>query len=182
MRGFHLVFVAAALGGCAGSPIVHSSYYNSAYTPSHVTLAAASGPSLAVIRFDPFPSDRDNAAVVAAMQGRNFGPKMFFTQTPRPDDRYGYKVVLDFSSASARYATQCVAPPTPAATTPPADSIVVTASFCVGAILLTDASGSISGVRGPDDPAFQRLIADLLAALTPPYDPNRRGDDWMDAH
>jgi hypothetical protein len=179
VRGFQLALAAAALGGCAGTSIVHSSYYNSAYTPSHVTLAAASGPSLAVIRSNPFPADRDNAGVLAAMQGRNFGPKMFFTQTPRPDDRYGYKVVLDFGSGSARYASQCTAPPTPPAAAAAAGPIAVTASFCVGEVLLTDASGSIGGARGPDDPVFRRLIGDLLVALTPPYDPNRRGDDWL---
>lgn len=171
------VIAAAALSGCMDGAIVHYSYYNSAYTPDHVGLAAASGPSLAVIRNDPFPQDRDNRAVVAAMQGRNFGPKMYFNQVPRPDDRYGYKVILDFGGERSGY-TQCTVPPTPPATTAPAGRISVLATFCIGDLLLTDALGSISGASGPEDPRFQRLIGDMLVALTPPYDPNRRGDDW----
>jgi hypothetical protein len=180
VRPYQVLLVGSTLCACADMSIVHNSYYNSAYTPGHVQLAAASGPALAVIRNDPFPADRDNAGVLAAMQGRNFGPKMFFTQAPRPDDRYGYKVVLDFGSASARYASQCTVAPAPPAAVPSSGPIAVTATFCVGDLLLTDASGSISGASGPDDPLFRRLIGDLMVALTPPYDPNRRGRDWMD--
>jgi hypothetical protein len=54
------------------------------------------------------------------------------------------------------------------------------AAFCVGDLLLTDALGSIGAASGPEDPGFQRLIGDLMAALTPPYDPNRRGTEWPD--
>lgn len=171
--------VAAALAGCADGSVVHYSYYNSAYTPGHVGFAAANNPSLAVIRGNPFPQDRDNRGVVAAMQGRNFGPKMYFNQVQRPDDKYGYKVVLDFGGPAVGYA-QCASDPTPPATAAPSDRISVMAAFCVGDLLLTDALGSIAAASGPDDPRFQRLIGDLMAALTPPYDPNRRGNEWPD--
>jgi hypothetical protein len=168
------------LSGCADRSVIHYSYYNSAYTPGHVGLAAASGQSLAVIRNNPFPQDSDNRGVVAAMQGRNLGPRMYFAQVERPDDRYGYKVILDFGGARGGY-DQCARPPTPAATTPPGGPISVLATFCVGDVLLTDALGSISGASGPEDPRFQRLIGDLLVALTPPYDPNRGRGCFMRA-
>lgn len=180
MRAVALVAIGFGLSACTGASIVYNSYYSSAYTPSHVDLAAASGPSLAVIRNDPFPDDSENAGVLAAMQGRNFGQKMYFSQTPRPDDKYGYKVVMSFGADSYSYAGQCEVPPAPASPTPPAGEIAVTAAFCVGDRLLTDASGSISGASGPDDPNFRRLIGDMMVALTPPYDPNRRGRDWPD--
>lgn len=181
MRPYHhLLLFGLVLAACADTSIVHYSYYNSAYTPSHVDLAAASGPSLAVIRNDPFPADRGNAGVLAAMQGRNLGPRMYFTQQPRPDDRYGYKVILDFGGSPPGGYAQCAATPAPAATTQPSGRISVAASFCVGDLLLTDAYGSISGASGPDDPRFQRLIGDMMVALTPPYDPNRRGREWPD--
>lgn len=179
MRTLTVLALAAAVAGCADGSIVHYSYYNSAYTPGHVQLAAANNPSLAVIRGNPFPQDRDNRGVVAAMQGRNFGPKMFFNQVQRPDDKFGYKVILDFAGAQPGYAA-CGTSPTPAATTPSSGPVSVLASFCVGEVLLTDALGSISGATGPEDPRFQRLIGDLMVALTPPYDPNRRGDEWPD--
>ena len=177
-----VALLAAALGlaGCADTAIVHYSYYNSAYTPGHVDLAAASGQSLAVIRDNPFPEDVDNRGVVAAMQGRNFGPKMYFAQVQRPDDKYGYKVILDFGSKGGSY-DECMRPPSPPAHTPAKGEISVFAVFCVGNLLLTDALGSISGASGPDDPRFQRLIGDIMVALTPPYLPDRDHHCFMRA-
>jgi hypothetical protein len=163
---------ALALPGCANTSIVHYSYYNSAYTPGHVDLAAASGQSLAVIRGNPFPEDDDNRRVVAAMQGRNLGPKMYFAQVERPDDKYGYKVILDFGGGRGGY-DECARPPTPPVQTRPSGEIAVFAAFCVGNVLLTDALGSISGAGSPEDPLFQRLIGDIMVALTPPYLPDR---------
>jgi len=171
------IFVLAVLtAGCAGASVVHSSYYNSGYTPGHVQLAA-NGDVLAVIRDNPFPADRDNAGVVAAMQERNIGPKMHFSQTERPDDRYGYKVVLDFGGNSYGYGGICRAEPTLPASNPPTGRIWVTGAFCVGDTLLTEANGSIGEASGPTDPRFQNLVSDVLVALTPPYDPNRRNND-----
>jgi hypothetical protein len=172
-----LLAAALALGACADASTVHTSYYNSGYTPGHVQLAAASGPSLAVIRNDPFPTDRNSEGVLAAMQARNFGPKMYFTQTPRPDDRYGYKVVMNFGPSIYGSGYSCAYEPTPPASTPPSGPINVSAAFCVGDILLTDAAGSVGGATGPDDPRFHRLIGDIMVALTPPYEINRGGDD-----
>jgi hypothetical protein len=193
MRAPIILALSAALCGCTDSSIVHHNYYNSAYEPGHVMLAAANGPSLAVIRNDPFPQDRNGEGVLAAMQGRNLGPRMYFSQTPRPDDKYGYKVILDFAGrgGDAGYGSsgyggialtygasyQCQASPAPASAAPPAAAppsgdIVVSAAFCVGNLLLTDASASISGASGPDDPRFKRLIGDVMVALTPPYIPN----------
>ena len=184
MRAPIILALGGALCGCADGSLIHHNYYNSAYEPGHIALAAANNPSLAVIRNDPFPQDRDNEGVLAAMQGRNLGPRMYFSQAPRPDDKYGYKVILSFNGAPAaegsyasgyglgygNYSYQCQAGPTPAAATAPAGGeISVDAVFCVGNLMLTDASGSIGGATGPDDPRFQRLIGDIMVALTPPY-------------
>ena len=172
------LFLALGLQACANTAVVHYSYYNSAYTPGHVDLAASIGHSLAVIRDNPFPQDPDNRGVVAAMQGRNMGPRMYFAQVERPDDRYGYKVILDFGGSRGG-ADECTRPATPAAKTPPQGEIAVFASFCVGNVLLTDALGSISGATGPEDPRFQQMIGDIMVALTPPYDPNRGRSCFM---
>lgn len=176
MRPMVLLAAGLSLSACADASIVHHSYYDSAYTPDHVQLAAASGTALAVIRNDPFPADRDNVGVLAAMQGRNLGPRMYFSQTPRPDDKYGYKVVLSFG-AGGGYRGQCTASPAPRAVVPTNGPISVSAAFCVGDRLLTDAAGSIGGATGPTDPRFLRLVGDMMVALTPPYHPDRR-DDW----
>lgn len=173
MRPMVLLAAGLSLSACAGSSIVYHSYYNSAYTPAHVQLAAASGTALAVIRNDPFPTDRDSAGVLAAMQGRNFGPRMYFSQAARPDDIYGYKVIMDFGPASRGADYQCQVGPTPPSAARATGPIVVSATFCVGDRLLTDAVGSIGGATGPDDPNFHRLIGDIMVALTPPYDASR---------
>jgi hypothetical protein len=98
---------------------------------------------------------------------------MYFAQVPRPDDLYGYKVILDFGGQRGSYYDQCAQPPTPAAFKPPEGRISVLGTFCVGNVLLTDALGSIGGASGPDDPRFQQLIGDVMVALTPPYNPER---------
>jgi hypothetical protein len=175
-----LLLAGLALSGCAGGSVISHSYYNSAYSPDHVQLAAASGMAVAVIRNNPFPADRDNAGVVAAMQRRNLGPRITFSQTPRPDDKYGYRVILDFRPPGPDTTYQCLAAPAPAAATPPAGRIDVTGSFCVGDRSLTEASGSVDGAGGPEDARFQRLIGDIMVALTPINDPSRGATEWND--
>jgi hypothetical protein len=176
-KPFPILVLAALTAGCTGASIVNWTYYESAYTPSHVQLAAASGDVLAVVRDNPFPEDGDNAGVVADMQGRNIGPRMHFSQTPRSEDLYGYKVVLDFGGSGYGYGGICRAAPTPPASRPPTGRIWVTGAFCVGDTLLTEAYGSVGEASGPADPRFQNLVSDVLVALTPPYDPKRRNDD-----
>jgi hypothetical protein len=173
VRSVALLLAGLSLCGCAGASVISHSYYSSAYTPDHVRLAAASGTAIAAIRNNPFPQDSGNAGVLAAMQGRNFGPRMYFSQTPRPGDKYGYKVILDFRPPGPSAAYQCQGESTPAATSPSPGPIDVTATFCVGDRLLTDAAGTVSGATGPDDPRFRQLIGDIMVALTPPYDPSR---------
>ena len=173
-----LTLFVAGLAGCTDTSVIHYSYYNSAYTPGHVDLAASSGQSLAVIRNNPFPEDSDNRGVVAAMQARNLGQKMYFAQVERPDDKYGYKVILDFGGARGGY-DQCAAAPAPAATKRTEGPISVLATFCVGDMLLTDALGSIGAATGPDDPRFQQLVGDIMVALTPPYIPDRHRRCFM---
>jgi hypothetical protein len=175
VRALALLLAGLTLSGCAGASVISHNYYSSAYSPDHVQLAAASGTAIAAIRNNPFPGDHGNAGVLAAMQGRNLGPRMYFSQTPRPDDKYGYKVILDFGPPGPNSAYQCQGESTPPANSPPAGPIDVTATFCVGDRLLTDASGTVSGATGPDDPRFRQLIGDVMVALTPPYDPSRGG-------
>jgi hypothetical protein len=176
-----IVPVVVAAGACAG-PTVHNSYYASLYEPAQVRFAASVGPTLAVIRDNPFPNDTGNERVLAAMQGQTFAAKLVFSQTARPDDRYGYKVMLNFGPSLYGTEGACQLPPTPPARTPPTGRIAASAAFCVGDHLLSDAQGAVQAASGPDDPDFRRLIGDLLVALTPAYNPNRRerfGFGWF---
>src|SRR6185369_6321012 len=137
-----LLLVGIGLSGCAGGSVISHSYYTSAYSPDHVQLAAASGTAIATIRNNPFPQDSGNAGVLAAMQGRNVGPRMYFSQTARPDDKYGYRVILDFGRPGSSFVYQCQGESTTPATASSSGSIDVTATFCSDR-LLTDASGTV---------------------------------------
>ena len=162
--------------------MVYASHHASLYEPAQVRLAASAGPTLAVIRNNPFPRDAGNAGVLAAMQGRTYAARLTFAQSARPDDRYGYKVVLNFGPSLYGAPDECAAPPTPPSTTPPPERITASAAFCIGDALLSDAFGAVQGATGPDDPKFRQLIGDLLVALTPPYDPKRPrrfGFGWL---
>jgi hypothetical protein len=153
----------AALTGC-GSPTVYGVYYNSGYTPDHPQLAAADGTALAIIRANPFPEDRDNATILADMQGRNPGYKLYFSQTARPESKYDYKVILTFGRTGGGGVNPCLdtSPLPPASNNGQVD---VRADFCVGTNLLSEARGSVDGVQQASDPRVNRLLGDVLSSL-----------------
>jgi hypothetical protein len=173
LRATLVLALILVIGGC-GAPTVYNNYYDSLYEPAQVRFASSVGPTLAVIRDNPFPSDTGNQGVLAAMQGQTMAAPLYFSQTARPDDRYGYKVVLNFGPSMYGSKEACQAQPTPPATKPPPERIAASAAFCVGNSLMSDAQGEVRDVAGPDDPKFRRFVSDLLVALTPSYNPNRR--------
>src|SRR5262245_60363835 len=108
MRLPTLVIAASlVLAGC-NSPRVYGVYYNSGYSPTHPHVAAPNGDALALIRAKPVPEDRDNATILKEMQGRNPGYKLYFTQTPRPDAKYDYRVILTFGSSGGGGVNPCL--------------------------------------------------------------------------
>lgn len=152
----------AALAGC-GSPIVYGVQYNSGYSPTHPQLAASDGEALAIIRANPFAEDRDNAIILADMQGRNPGYKLYFRQTSRPESKYDYKVILTFGSASGGVNPCLDIGPLPPA--PRTGHVDVRANFCIGPSPLSEARGAVDGVQRADDPRVNRLVGDVLADL-----------------
>jgi hypothetical protein len=162
------------LAGCGG-PQVYGMYYNSGYAPSHPMLAASDGEALAIIRANPFPDDRDNAKVLAAMQARNPGPKVFFRQTSRVEARYDYKVIMTFASSGVGVTNPCLdTQPLPAAAR--AERTDLRADFCIGNSWLSETRGSVQGVERADDPRLNRLIGDMIAQLMTDRDPNDNND------
>lgn len=160
---FTALACAAALAAC-GTPQVYGVYYSSGYSPSHPQLAAASGEATAIIRANPFPEDRDNAIILAAMQGRNPGYKVYFRQDPRPDATYDYKVILTFGSEGVGVVNPCLdtAPLPPA---PRTGQVDMRADFCVGSSFLSEARGSASDIQRADDSRLDRLVGDVLTDL-----------------
>jgi hypothetical protein len=157
------ILAAAVLAGC-GSPIVYGVQYNSGYSPSHPQLAAADGEALAIIRANPFTEDRDNAIVLADMQGRNPGYKLYFRQAARPESKYDYKVILTFGASGGGGVNPCLdTAPLPAA--PRTGHVDVRADFCVGPSFLSEVRGAVDGVQRADDPRLKELVGAVLADL-----------------
>jgi hypothetical protein len=164
-----------ALAGCADTPTVYGLYRNTPYYPAAVAFAAGAGDTLAVIRNNPFPTDRDNSGVLAAMQGQNLGPRLHYTQTPRPNDTYGYRVVVAFGTPSTGVRDLCRNSEA-AFGTAPDGRMAATAAFCLGRSMLTEVSAIGPGAGQPDDPRFKQLMSDMLVALFPIDNPDRGGN------
>lgn len=159
-----LALASTALLAACGGPQVYGTYYNSGYTPNHVKLAAADGEALAIVRANPFPDDRDNAAVLATMQGRNPSYKLYFRQTSRVEARYDYKVIVSFNNTGVGVSNPCLdTAAVPAA--PKSGRIDLKADFCVGTAFLSEVHGSIDNVTSANDPRFARLMGDVLTDL-----------------
>lgn len=155
---------ALALAGC-GSPQVYGVQYNSAYSPDHPQLAASDGEALAVIRANPFAEDRDNAAILAAMQGRNPGYKVYFRQASRPEAKYDYKVILTFGDGLSPYAANPCTDTGPLPAAANTGRVDLRADFCVGPTFLSEARGTVDGVKSASDPRVNQLVGEVLADL-----------------
>lgn len=167
---------AAATAGCSDSGFTYGSYYDSRYGYSHVELAASDGPVPVQIKGNPLPVPAAQFAdgLVAAMQERNFPPKLRFTTTPPPQRRYDYKVVMAFGELPLGYNDLCRTPDVPVAPAPQG-RVDAKAFFCYGDLILTYAAGSISDVASPADPRFDRFVSQMVQELFPIHDPRGRG-------
>lgn len=152
------VALSVLLAGCAGTTTRTDIFTRD--LRSHVSYAAATPPTGAIILNSPV----DPAAVVAAMRGRNPGPPIAFVLGPSPTSLY--RVVVSFGAPPLGSRNWCQA--TNLAVAPaPAGRTEVSAEFCVGAILLSEASASSRRIESAQDPRLQHLMSDLLEALMP---------------
>ncbi len=133
-----LALAGTALPAACGGPQVYGTYYNSGYSPTHPMLAASDGEALAIIRANPFPDDRDNPQVLATMQGRNPGYRLYFRQTSRVEARYDDKVIVSFNNSGVGVSNPCLdtAPLPPA---PRGERVDFKADFCIGTTFLSEA-------------------------------------------
>ena len=130
--------------------------------------AAADGPVPVTIYNDPFPGPENDKAVISVMQGRNPGPPLTFIEAGRGANSAGYRVILAFDSPPF---SRCGAAPPPQSSARAADRIEISAAFCIGDRILSDATAGTGAIASPQDPHFARLIQDLLTALLPYWDP-----------
>jgi hypothetical protein len=121
-----------------------------------------------VIARDPFPGDSADAAAIAAMQHRNPGPPITFASAGVPASAPApYRIIVAFGAPPV---SGCAAPAASTLRMAP-DRTDVSAVFCLGNRVLSEATVSGPHVQGPDDPQLARLMQDLLSALMPASDP-----------
>ncbi|HEX9464263.1 MAG TPA: hypothetical protein VGB82_16820 [Alphaproteobacteria bacterium] len=156
----------AGLAGCSDQGTTTHSFVYAHDIPGHVQYAAANGPVPVAIFRDPFPNDPANAAVLAAMQHRNPGPPVTFVNATSAPGSGAYRVIVAFGTPRV---AGCRAP---AASAPAPEGTDVSAAFCTGDHLISEAWASGGRIDTAEDPRFARLMQDLLSALMPYNDPS----------
>lgn len=172
-----LAALASPLAACTSGDITYGGYYDSLYRPGEVALAAYQGevPVRVLGKAFAVEDSRFRAAVIAAMQEKNSGPKLHFTEAEPPERKYDYRVTVAFGAAGLGYNDLCLeALPAPPAA---AEGVQARAAFCIGTRLISEISGRLLAASGPDDPRFQRLIGQMVLELFPPYDPHHQDRD-----
>jgi len=172
------VFLAAAvLAGCAGTPVINYSYVEEHYEPEMLGYPASRGGLYTEVVGNPFEADKAalDTRVTEAFEAAHFGPELDFV-TEQPADHSGYRVVVLFDPAPhANAARLCSSPDRPQSDRTPG-KVGVMAAFCMSESRLTSAVGRVDGAQGPDDPALDRLLAQVGLALFPPA-PGVREDE-----
>jgi len=169
---------AVAVGGCNGSGFTYGSYRDSRFDYTHVWLAATDGPVPVQVKGNPLPVQPAQFAdgLVAAMQEKNFPPKLRFTTAAPEKRRYAYRVIMAFGDLPVGTNDLCKTPDAPIAPAPQG-RVDAKAFFCYGDLILTYAAGSLGGVTSPQDPRFERFITQLVLELFPLGDSPRMADD-----
>lgn len=161
-----------SLSACEGVTISQQ-YFPQSGVPSHADYAASLGPTPVLMRNSPAPP----ASVIAALQQNNPRQKMAFTSEPLASGSSGYRVLLAFDEPAAGGMQICRDSFTGAAATANAATTRVYGAFCVGTMLLSEATATAPRLSGPTDPLLARIMGDLVLALMPANDhhQNSRG-------
>lgn len=165
------------LAGCAGAVTVTGQRNISAsYEPSELYVVATGSNQLrTVIVGNPFgqPQAEFDAAVLAALEGRNIGPTLNLSTNPTQEDPRQRRVVLAFNlSRGADGDDLCARTDEVPIDPPSADTLSVTGAYCADELPLTQATARTGQVTTADSAQFRSLMSQLALALFPPN--NRR--------
>ena len=155
-----VAIAATALAACDGA-IVNRSEGASTFTGYlYAQSQAAGGTNAVMVRNSPFSPE----AVVNALQDRYRGGQYRFALGPSPADWNGYTVVLAFGGAPVGNQNLCQNPNLPLPVAASGRTAVI-GEYCVGNILVSEATGWTSAVSDPQDPRFKNLVGDVVAEL-----------------
>lgn len=165
--------VAAIQAGCANYVKVYEPLYPTSYSTGEFAYAARGGEMEVDVRGNPFSMIPEQFAdrVIAEMKGATRGPDVNFTTTPTGKGSAPYRVVMMFNApANAAGDDACAEKTVATATSGKQLSLLTT--FCNGDVALTESTGWVSNVAGPDDAKFRELIRQTALALIPTHDFN----------
>ena len=181
--------IAALVGACAvGGPYLYNEQVSPSYTVPQYNYAAGRRDFLTVVRGDPFGMEEAafQDAVIEVLNRNQPRPQPTrFTADPGEDARPHYRTVLLFDAPRAMVpnaicrASFAGGVEPVALTTGPrreGDPVRVAAAFCSGGGAFTSVMGEVADVESVDDPAFDRLISQVVYALFPLRDEDRRDD------
>ena len=175
-------FAALFMAGCQSAVTTTTSYdvLFRAGVLSEFGYAGSGGEMPVVVIGNPFetPKPTVDAAVIAAMQGRNRGSAVRFVEAPAEiaHSGSGYAVIMLLNGGTGFGADFVCARRgsllPPAAT---AGRTTVLAVFCGNADARSWAFSSMGPVASPSDPMFVQLVRQATFLMIPPRD-----DDWPD--
>lgn len=170
----------AMVAACANDGVRTVKGDNYAYSQSYLRYAAGRGPVPAIIRGNALPGLSQAAfagRVLDEIKDRplGVGPLSFAEVDPAKLGRAPLFVSFVFNpgpgfgsydACNPAYAADAGGP------VQPDGSARVVAAFCSSQRLLTETVGEVSGITGPDDPRFGKLMRVVMLDLFPPNDPN----------
>jgi hypothetical protein len=173
-----LALAAATLAACAGQTVISNGHVEEYYEPRLLAYPASRGGMYTEVTGNPFQGEKAalDRQVTEAFEDAHFGPRLtFFTEKPA-DQTPAFRTVVLFNPArNANPKRLCTSNERPEA--PPAPGEVgVMGAVCNSDTRLTSATGHVTGVEGPQDPAVDRLLRQLGLSLFPPA-PGVRGDE-----
>lgn len=181
MRWFvSLVLVALGLSGCVGAPTTYGETVRSNYTPGLFGYGAGGRDLWTQFRGDPFGMGDEafQAAMIDILARYPPRPQpAYYTTDPDENADTDFRVVFLFDPPIAFINSQiCRLPLELPRGDGSAKPLRAAAAFCRKEGLLTAVRGSLDPAEGPDDPAFDALIGQMVYELFPTNDPDEDGD------
>ncbi len=168
-----LAFLAACVSD--GVTTTTHSYRDSVYAPDWFNYAAGGRDMRVVIRGNPTSATQEEfeRAVIAAMQGKNWGAQTNFTTRPSESMRRNYRVVMLFGGDRFAGSYALCANPGRVDLASSSGGVRLQAAFCVGTKPLTALQVATDGIASPYDARLERMVAAAVIELFPPIDETR---------
>lgn len=152
--GFVMAAAALTLAACAGGVMVMRENVAQNYEPEELYIVGTGENEIkTIIVGNPFgtPQDIFETAVLASLEGRNFGPRLNLSTDPKVVDVRKRHVVLAFNPTDISQADDlCAGSMDTAKVVDTGGSLTVTAVYCSTDYYLTQATARSNGVTGTD--------------------------------